>query len=70
MPDDGGVYIDPTGKSSGRGAYICGDPACWATAAKSSVLDKALRTELTSHDRKMIAEYDVQATAQQGQQDG
>lgn len=52
-PDDG-VQIDPTGKRSGRGAYLCDQPACWDRALDSDVLNKALRTTLTESDRERI----------------
>ncbi len=48
-PDDG-VQIDPTGKRSGRGAYLCDDSACWDRALDSDVLARALRTTLTEQD--------------------
>lgn len=51
-----GVWVDPTGKREGRGAYLCDDPACWATALTSSVLSKALRTALTDDDRARLQE--------------
>ncbi|MBN1564040.1 MAG: YlxR family protein [Anaerolineae bacterium] len=49
-----GVQIDLTGKQSGRGAYLCDQPACWDRALDSDVLDKALRTTLTESDRERI----------------
>lgn len=49
-----GVVIDPTGKLNGRGAYLCDDPDCWARAAQSDVLSKALRTTLTEADRDRL----------------
>jgi predicted RNA-binding protein YlxR (DUF448 family) len=41
---DGVVKIDPTGKASGRGAYICRSADCIAGAIKRKRLDRALRT--------------------------
>lgn len=38
--------IDPTGKKSGRGAYICNDPACLKKARKSRALERALNVSL------------------------
>ena len=35
---DGAVNVDPTGKKSGRGAYLCSQPACWQTALKRHAL--------------------------------
>ncbi len=52
-PDDG-VHVDPTGKRSGRGAYLCDNPDCWDRALTSDVLAKALRTTLTDIDRDRI----------------
>lgn len=37
-----GIAVDPTGKAPGRGAYICGEPACLAKAQKSRALERAL----------------------------
>jgi uncharacterized protein len=48
-PDDG-VHLDPTGKRSGRGAYLCDDGACWDRALDSDVLARALRTTFTEQD--------------------
>lgn len=49
-----GIFVDPTGKLKGRGAYLCSDPACWQRAAASSVLEKALRTDLSDADRDRL----------------
>ena len=38
---DGSIGFDPTGKRSGRGAYICADPACLKKAEKGKRLEKA-----------------------------
>lgn len=38
--------IDLTGKKSGRGAYICNDPACLKKARKSKSLERALNVSL------------------------
>lgn len=53
-PDEG-VHVDPTGKRSGRGAYLCDDPSCWDRALASDVLAKALRTTLSDADRTRLA---------------
>lgn len=36
------VELDPTGKKSGRGAYICSSPECRKKARKCDLLSKAL----------------------------
>lgn len=61
---DGVVSVDPTGKQSGRGAYLCLQPACWQTALKRHALDKALKTELSVADRAALAAFGAsEATA-------
>ena len=40
---DGAVSVDPTGKRSGRGAYICRDAQCLAQARKSRRLERSLK---------------------------
>jgi predicted RNA-binding protein YlxR (DUF448 family) len=39
----GDVAYDPTGKAPGRGAYLCGQPACLETALKRRSLQRALK---------------------------
>lgn len=41
---EGNIFIDPTGKANGRGAYICRDLACFAKCRKAKRLDKAFGT--------------------------
>ncbi len=45
-PDES-IEIDPTGKRSGRGAYICPDKECLEKALKGKRLEKALQHPLT-----------------------
>src|SRR5437016_3775098 len=40
---DGTVAFDPTGKASGRGAYICASEPCIALARKQKKLDRSLK---------------------------
>jgi predicted RNA-binding protein YlxR (DUF448 family) len=54
---DTGVQIDTTGKAPGRGAYLCGDPACWEKAARGDALSKALRVTLSEQDRALITAH-------------
>ena len=37
---EGEVKIDPKGKMSGRGAYVCSDPKCRAKCAKTKFFNK------------------------------
>ena len=39
----GAVGYDPTGKAPGRGAYLCGQPACLQTALRRQSIQRALK---------------------------
>ena len=43
---EGEILIDRTGKKSGRGAYLCHDPACLAKAVRARRLQNALSCEI------------------------
>ena len=43
---EGAVSLDFKGKLPGRGAYVCPDPACLATAKKSRALERAFSAPL------------------------
>lgn len=53
----GSVQVDPTGKKSGRGAYLCWDPRCWETALKKNILERALKTAIGLEDRAALDAY-------------
>ena len=53
----GTVEIDPTGKKSGRGAYLCQRRECWQAALKKDRLGHALRATLSEADRVVLLEY-------------
>lgn len=43
---DGSVGVDPSGKRSGRGAYLCRAAACWeAGLDKRAVISRALKLD-------------------------
>ncbi|MEG0844950.1 MAG: YlxR family protein [Raoultibacter sp.] len=52
---EGVIAFDATGKTAGRGAYVCSLP-CFEAARKTRRLDKALKTPLASNDYERIAE--------------
>jgi len=52
---DGRVQIDPTGKASGRGAYVHERQECWEQALRSR-LSHALRIEHLSEDDRSALE--------------
>ncbi|EGL81944.1 protein of unknown function DUF448 [Caldalkalibacillus thermarum TA2.A1] len=41
------VKLDPTGKASGRGAYICASPSCFQLARKKNALDRSLKVKVS-----------------------
>lgn len=43
---DGEVQVDPSGKLSGRGAYLCKNVACLDLAVKTNRLNHALKTQV------------------------
>ena len=51
-----GVRIDPTGKASGRGAYLHDQRSCWDKGLRGA-LTSALKTELTQQDREVLAAF-------------
>jgi predicted RNA-binding protein YlxR (DUF448 family) len=52
---DGSVTVDPSGKLSGRGAYLCDSPACWQAALKQrGALARALKVETTSSEDDLL----------------
>jgi predicted RNA-binding protein YlxR (DUF448 family) len=53
----GGVEVDPTGKRSGRGAYLCSTPDCWRLAVQKGRLDRALKTSVSADDKESLLQY-------------
>jgi predicted RNA-binding protein YlxR (DUF448 family) len=43
---DDGVSVDPTGKKSGKGAYICRNTECIEKARKAKALKRAFGREI------------------------
>ena len=43
---EGDISLDPGGKKSGRGAYVCRSAACLKKAQKSKALDRALEVTI------------------------
>jgi predicted RNA-binding protein YlxR (DUF448 family) len=46
LPEGAGIALDPTGKQSGRGAYLCPTDACVTQALKQKKLERSLQTPL------------------------
>ncbi len=45
--NSGEVFVDPTGKANGRGAYICPSKECFELAYKTKKISRSLDTEIT-----------------------
>lgn len=62
---EGEVFIDKTGKASGRGAYICNSRACFLKAKKAKRIERSLEVaiseELFASLEKKIDENEDQA---------
>ena len=43
---EGEIKLDRTGKTNGRGAYLCDDPACLRKAQKKRSLQRSLDTAI------------------------
>ena len=52
-----GVCIDPTGRKPGRGAYLHEAKGCWETALKRGAIGRALKTELTPDETKILTAH-------------
>jgi len=54
----GTIEVDPRGKKSGRGAYLCSRPACW-DLLDEGMLSRALKWQVNADQ---IAELKASAT--------
>lgn len=61
----GSVEVDPSGKASGRGAYLCRRRQCWQEALKRDSLARALRVKLWDADRDRLKAYAEELTEEQ-----
>ncbi len=52
---DGTLAVDPTGKGSGRGAYLCRRRACWTVKGLAQRVGHALRAPLTAAQQAQLA---------------
>jgi len=51
-----GVFVDPTGKVAGRGAYLHDKHSCWSRGIKGAIAN-ALKTELNDDDRVRLETF-------------
>ena len=64
---DGHVLLDPTGKKSGRGAYVCARRSCWELALKKGRLEREFGLTLSPEDRAALDAYVATLPEEQGQ---
>ncbi|WP_027363805.1 RNase P modulator RnpM [Desulfotruncus alcoholivorax] len=50
------IEIDPTGKRSGRGAYVCPNNECLDKAIKGKRLEKALKQPISKEIKESLFE--------------
>ena len=50
----GELAVDPRGKASGRGAYLCADPACLERGIREGSLGRALATAIDEPGRERL----------------
>lgn len=53
---NGDIFLDKTGKSDGRGAYICGKQECLQKLRKARLLNKIFKCEVPDSVYEGIAE--------------
>ena len=51
---DGDIFIDPTGKANGRGAYVCKSAECFGKLKKQKGLSKAFKCQIDEEIYKKI----------------
>ena len=50
----GAVMVDRTGKSAGRGAYLCWSSGCWERGMGKGRLERSLNTTFSAEDREQL----------------
>ena len=51
------MTVDCTGKSPGRGAYLCRSSACWDRGMGKGVLERSLKLTLSTQDKAELAGF-------------
>jgi len=54
---DGTAEVDPSGKKSGRGAYLCPSSDCWEKGLKKGRLEQALRKRISAENQARLVEF-------------
>jgi predicted RNA-binding protein YlxR (DUF448 family) len=53
----GHIELDPTGKKSGRGAYLCARRSCWEPALHQGRLEREFEMPIPEEDRPALEAY-------------
>ena len=56
---EGRVIVDPSGKASGRGAYVHRLRLCWEKALKGGTMSHALRTTPAKEDVEALRAFGI-----------
>ena len=69
---EGEILVDPTGKKSGRGAYICPKSECLEKARKKRCLERSLECEIPAeiYDRLSRGIAEAQSLTLEGGENG
>lgn len=51
-----GIFVDPSGKMAGRGAYLHDRQECWERGLHGA-LENALKTDLTHEDKERLIKF-------------
>ena len=61
---EGGLSVDPSGKSPGRGAYLCLQATCWKKGTERGNLSRSLDLDVTAQDlERLFTEFQALAAA-------
>lgn len=60
----GAVIVDPSGKTAGRGAYLCGSADCWQRGILKGGLERGLRSSIPPGDREALLALYPRQTAE------
>lgn len=63
---DGAVRADPTGRSNGRGAYLCQRATCWEKGLIRRALERSLRGPVSNGDLDGLKQYFIETVASGG----
>lgn len=58
---EGQIFVDPTGKANGRGAYICQSMECMEKAIKTHALEKSFKVAIPSEVYDRLKEELIKA---------